>query len=109
MAATKTSADSFVHDFAKSLLQRADLQLDENSEQRYVEELERAIHQRLGVAAFEQLGEQHIQDVVKDFLHGASSEELVHSLKTHTNPPADFVEQELQAFSAEFLEAVRAK
>lgn len=109
MSTIQTRADSFVHAFAEELLERADLHrsLDVQTQQRYVAELERAIHQRLGVAAFERLGEQEIQDVVKDFLHGASSEQLTTMLKSNMNPPSNFIEKELEAFSAEFLEAVQ--
>ena len=102
------SADHFVHAFAEDLVQRAGLQLEGTARDRYLAQLEQAVHQRLGVAAFERLGEERVQTVVKDFLHGAPTQQLTGTLQQSFGSQNDFIEKELAAFAEEFLHAVHA-
>lgn len=107
MHTTQSRADSFVRAFAEGLLERSGLTLVSPARERTVADLERAIHERLGVAAFERLGEQRIQEVVKEFLHGAPQQELIVLLQKESGASSRFVEEELQTFAVEFLAAAR--
>jgi hypothetical protein len=101
-------SDAFVHTFADSLVDRSGLQLAQPVKERYVTQLEQAIHQRLGIATCERLGEERMQHFVKDFLEGTPTQQLTRTLRDSFGMQSRFIEQELTAFAAEFLQAVRS-
>lgn len=100
------NTDDFVRAFAEGLVDRAGLGLASPAKERYVTELEQAIHQRLGVATCERLGEDRVQNVVKQFLHGEPTEDLEQELHQSTGQNSHFIQRELTAFAVEFLQAV---
>jgi len=107
MSSHATRSEEFLSAFALGLLRRAGLKLAPVAERRYVSEIEQAVQQRLGIAAFERLGEVRVQAAAGELLNGEESKQTIEQLQQLLSNDDSFVQRELTQFAEEFLQTVR--